>query len=82
MTNAEFFDPDVVDVNYSGTVTAAAFSQLNFALLPELANPDSIAQRGPTGLRLQFSFAVDDQTDLEYTGSVPGVETPQTIPIS
>jgi hypothetical protein len=79
MTAANKLGGELISVDYSAPVTAAAFFLLDFTSFPSGQPPDFITQNTPTQLGLEFANPVDADTDLSYLDSTPGILTPQTI---
>lgn len=70
---------DQILITYTGVITEGDFGLTDFLTLSSLQNPEDISQPESNQLLLQFGVGLDPGEDLEYTGTVAGVLTPQTI---
>jgi len=82
ITRAQLTTLTNIEVTFSGLVTAASFNTLDFTAQPNAENPDTVTQVTGTKLALGFSNDQDTETSLDYTGTVSGVLTPQSVPIT
>jgi hypothetical protein len=82
MLSASETGGDQENIVYSGGVDANDFALGDFFSQPSNQNPSSISQDGPEGLQLMFSGDVSADTSIDYTGSAPGVLSPDTIAIT
>lgn len=79
MISAELVGTTNTLVAYSGTVHATDFTDDDFLTQPDGVVPTAINQDGPTGISIDWSNDITDQTGITYFGSAPGYATPQTI---
>lgn len=66
-------------ITYSSDVTAGNFDAGDFTSLPSNETGDNLAQGGSDQLIVAFLNPVDTDTSLNYAGSSPGIQSPQTI---
>ena len=79
MIAASLFAADTVDVEYAAAVSAATFNPAAFESTPSTLVADSIQQLATRRIRLTFTDDVNLDTNLVYSGTTPGITTPQTI---
>jgi hypothetical protein len=79
ITDANIIPTDTVTAQYSGNISAAAFTPNTFLSQPIGISPDSVSQLSASQLQLNFGDSIVGDTDLVYSGAVPGILTPQTI---
>jgi len=72
----------ILFAQYDGAINAGDFAPLDFITAPAGHVPDSVSQSGANGLQLFRSSGWTGQTLLAYSGSAPGVLTPDTHPIT
>lgn len=73
---------DEIDVTYLRSMSATDLSAAAFEALPNGNLGDSIVQVSAREVTIAFGIDVTTNTTLEYTGTTPGVLTPQTVPIN
>jgi hypothetical protein len=68
-----------ITVTYLAAINAAALDVDSFITLPGTFDCTGIAAFTTRQIKLTFTDAVTAQTSLSYSGSTPGIQTPQTI---
>jgi len=71
--------PNSLFVYYSAAIDATDFNITDFATAPDSFQPNVVGQDGFNSLQLDFVVDISTQTKLQYTGTVAGVLTPQTV---
>lgn len=79
-TAAEFSAADQVTASYNQDVSALTFTAASFTTTPDGRTPTSVTPTGGDTIRLDYGLTVTDQTDLSYSGTDPGLLSPDTIP--
>lgn len=79
MIQARIVDATEVTVDYSAAIDALAFTASAFQTLPSNQVAVLRFQVAPRILGLVFPGDADTDTTLTYTGTTPGIRTPQTI---
>lgn len=82
MISAAFDGLTLVVVTYDGPVTASDFEATDFETHIGGLQPEAVNQMSATELQLDFGVVVTTEAELEYSGDVPNVLTPQTIEIT
>ena len=67
-------------VNYNAPVNAGDFVPGTFLSTPSGRTGNAILQSTPVRLRVAFGGDITADTNLTYSGAVPNVLTPQTVP--
>lgn len=81
MTAATVTDPDKIQVDYSGDVTAGAFGANDFETQPGTVLGTSISQVASNAIEITFADTINAEATLTYSGGNSGILTPQTVPI-
>lgn len=68
-----------VTAEYSGEISAAGFSDGDFTSLNSNETSISVTQFSANELVIEFSGTITGDDQIEYTGTKPGVLTPQTV---
>lgn len=76
MNEAEQSDVDVIDVSYTGVVTAADFTPANFSTIPGSITGTAVAQNSSTGLSVTFASDVSGSTAVAWAGANPRMRNP------
>ena len=74
-------DSTIVEVYYDRDVTAANFVGTEFTAQPDERVSITVSQLDANALEVEFAGDVTDQTSIEYSGSVEGVLSPDSVPI-
>lgn len=74
-------DSTTLQVFWDGDVSAGAFELTDFNSQPSDQSPDVIIQVDTNSIFLQFTSNIDSDQDINYTGDVAGLLTPDTRPI-
>lgn len=72
---------DTVNVTYTGNITAASFVPGTFST-DAAHTGTSVAQDGANSLNVTFDGDVSIDNTMTYAGTVSGVLTPQTVPLT
>jgi hypothetical protein len=70
------------EISYEHAVDASQLVAAEFTSNPSGETGVSMIQSSPTVIEVTFTSDVGGDTELVYTGSTPGIQTPQTVPIS
>lgn len=82
MATATFINSDTVDVQYTGSVSAAIFTAGDFLDSNQPANPSAISQLASDTIRLTgWNNPIFQNDTLAYLGNAVGILRPQTINI-
>lgn len=81
MTTATKIAALTIDVIYSGSVPANSINQGTFETTPGSINQTTIEQLTPNKLRVTFSEDITDATNLNWSGFVAGVTSPDATPV-
>jgi hypothetical protein len=73
-------DEEIV-VQFTGNIEVGDFTGTEFTTGPNNHVSDSLFQDTPSSLIVVFIVDVTAETDITYSGSVPGIITPTTVPI-
>jgi len=79
VTEADLF---TLLVAFSAEINSADFNTTDFATFPNGVTLATISQPAADTLELDYSSSLEDETALDYTGSVPGILTPQHVDIT
>lgn len=79
MIAAEVTAPDTELVTYAYAVSASALDATTFHSQPSNEEGIDVFQNGANGIRIVYGNDVSLDTFLSYTGSTPGILTPQQI---
>jgi len=82
MTLVILLAEDQLGINFTDNITAATFDPAFFEAFPSLFQGVAVNQGAPNSLVVDMAGTVDSDTSLTYFGSVPGILTPQTLPIT
>jgi hypothetical protein len=73
-------DDSIVIATYTGSIDATNFANGDFTSQPSGAASVAILQDSPNSLEIDFNPAtITGDTFIQYSGTTPGVLTPQTV---
>lgn len=66
-------------VVFSNTISAGDFENGDFTSNPSSETSGEVTQVNPTTIEVNFGGTIEEDTDLDYAGDVPGIATPQNV---
>lgn len=70
---------DELAVTYSGNIDATTFTASDFEADPGNESANAVFQATDNSIGLTFAIDISGATTLTYSGSAPGIQSPQTI---
>jgi len=69
----------LIDLTYQSSVAAGSFAAASFVSNPSAFVAQTVAQVSSRVIRISFLGSIAADTSLTYSGTVPGILTPQTV---